>query len=362
MAPLSVALDYRPALLNSTGIGRTVRELARALSRHQEVTLHLFGHSLARARHGAPDSPARLHRLPIPGRSLGLLARAGLGADRLSGSPCLFHWTDYIHPPVSRAVTVLSLYDVSFAEDPSFHGRSQARVLAERTRQAASSSRLVIVPTMATRRAAAQHFGIAETALRTVSLGIDHMPRDPGPDPLAGRPYLVALGTIEPRKNHTRMLEAWRRLPSPRPLLVVIGRPGWECTAAVKALGAEERRGGLLWLRDADDQRAFQYLAHARAALYPSLLEGFGLPPLEAMSLGVPVLAGDTPALREVLEDSALFCDPTDVTSIAGCLEQLLEDQACRSELIRAGRQRASCFTWERTAAGYVAAYQEAAG
>ena len=205
-------------------------------------------------------------------------------------------------------------------------------------------------------------FGIAESALRTVSLGIDHMPRDPGPDPLAGRPYLVALGTIEPRKNHTRMLEAWRRLPSPRPLLVVIGRPGWECTAAVEALGAEEQRGGLLWLRDADDQRAFQYLAHARAALYPSLLEGFGLPPLEAMSLGVPVLAGDTPALREVLEDSALFCDPTDVTSIAGCLQQLLEDQACRSELIRAGRQRASCFTWKRAAAGYVAAYREAAG
>ncbi|MEE9162272.1 MAG: glycosyltransferase family 1 protein, partial [Candidatus Neomarinimicrobiota bacterium] len=322
--------------------------------------LHLFGHSLARARPRAPDSPARLHRLPIPGRSLGLLTRAGLGADRLSGSPSLFHWTDYVHPPVSRAATVLSLYDVSFAEDPSFHGPSQARVLAERTRRAASSSRLVIVPTMATRRAAAQHFGIAESVLRTVPLGVDHLPRDPGPDPLAGRPFVVTLGTIEPRKNHARMLEAWSQLSSPRPLLVVIGRPGWECTAAVEALRAGQRRGDLRWLRGADDQRAFRYLAHARAALYPSLLEGFGFPPLEAMSLGVPVLAGDTPALREVLEDCALFCDPTDVTSIAGCMGQLLEDQVCRSELIRAGRQRASCFTWARAAAGYVAAYQEA--
>jgi glycosyltransferase involved in cell wall biosynthesis len=288
------------------------------------------------------------------------LARAGMGADRLAGSPPLFHWTDYVHPPVTNAVTVLSLYDLSFAEDPSFHGPEQARILSERTHRAARSSRLVIVPTAATRRAATRHLGLQADALREVPLGVDHLPEPRGPDPLAGRPFLVTLGTVEPRKNHLRILGAWRRLPEPRPKLVVIGRPGWRCAEAVAALQEEQRRGELLWLRSADDQQMLRYVAHAQVVLYPSLLEGFGFPPLEAMSLGVPVLAGETPALREVLGDGAAFCDPTDVEGMADCLGDLLSNRARRAELTRAGRRRARGFTWARTAEGYVSAYREA--
>lgn len=329
------------------------------MSSQTHIRIHLFGHSLARARYASAPG-ARLHRLPIPGRSMGLLARAGVGADRLAGSPALFHWTDYVHPPVTRAATVLSVYDLSFAEDSSFHGTDQARILEERTQRAASRSRLVIVPTAATRRAAETHLGLGSDVLRTVPLGADHLPRRIGTDPLPGRPYLVTVGTIEPRKNHLRILQAWRCLPPPRPALVVIGRAGWCCEAAVAALRDEERGGDLIWLRGAEDRQVFRYLAHARVALYPSLLEGFGFPPLEAMGLGVPVLAGETPALREVLEDNAVFCDPTDVGEMADCLGQLLDDDQLRSEMIRAGRNRVRAFTWEQTARGYAAAYQEA--
>lgn len=354
-----MGVDYRPALLTRTGIGRAVRELVRAMARHPEIRLHLFAHSLARARH-APAPGAHLHRLPIPGRSMGLLARAGAGADVLAGSPALFHWTDYVHPPVTRAGTVLSVYDLSFAEDSSFHGPDQARILLDRTQRAARVSRLIIVPTAATRRAAERFLGLNGDKLRTVPLGADHLPPRIGDDPLPGRPYVVALGTIEPRKNHLRILAAWRRQKAPRPALVVIGRPGWCCEAAVAELREEERRGEVIWLQDADDPQAFRYLAHARAALYPSLLEGFGFPPLEAMGLGVPVLAGETPALREVLEDNAVFCDPTDVDDMADCLARLLEDDRLRSELIVAGRHRARVFTWDRAAAGHAAVYREA--
>ena len=97
--------------------------------------------------------------------------------------------------------------------------------------------------------------------LRTVPLGADHLPRRIGGDPMPGRPYIVTLGTIEPRKNHLRILEAWRRLPAPRPALVVIGRAGWCCAAAVTALREEEQRGNLIWLQGADDRSAFRYLA-----------------------------------------------------------------------------------------------------
>ena len=147
---LPIALDYRPALLSAAGIGRATRELARALAAHEDVELHLFAHSLARARcREQPPAAAHLHRLPIPGRSLPWLSRLGLGCDRLAGSVPVFHWTDYVQPPVSRAAAVLTVHDLAFVRDPSWHGTS-AYTLRERTQTAINRARAVIVPSQAT--------------------------------------------------------------------------------------------------------------------------------------------------------------------------------------------------------------------
>ena len=138
---VSITIDYRPALLGTAGIGRAVRELVRAMAGLAGLQLHLFAHSLAgAATPSRPPAGARLHRLPIPGRFLGTLARMGLGADRLGGRGQLFHWTDYIHPPLSMARAVLTLHDLAFTRDPSFHGPDQATLLLERTRRAAAGA------------------------------------------------------------------------------------------------------------------------------------------------------------------------------------------------------------------------------
>ena len=123
--PLPIALDYRPALLSPAGIGRATRELAAALAARDDVEVHLFAHSLARARCAVtlPDR-ARLHRLPIPGRALPWLHRTGLGADRLAGGVPVFHWTDYVQPPVRRARTVLTVHDLAFVRDATARGLS----------------------------------------------------------------------------------------------------------------------------------------------------------------------------------------------------------------------------------------------
>ncbi|MCC6671947.1 MAG: glycosyltransferase family 4 protein [Planctomycetes bacterium] len=362
MPTLAVALDYRPALLSRGGIARATRELAAGLAAAGEIDLHLLGHSLARARVAARiPCGARLHRLPIPGRLLPLLARVGLPAERLAGRARVVHWTDYVQPPVGRAGVLLTVHDTAFAEDPAFHGAESAALLA-RTRAAARRASLVVTPTEASAAAAMAHLGVARGRVRVVPFGADHVPAPAdSPPPLGGRPYFVTVGTIEPRKNHERLLAAHAALGPAAPLLVAIGAPGWECGRAVAALRAAQAAGRVLWLRRAADAEVWRYLAHARALAYPSLLEGFGFPPLEALRLGTPVLAGDVPALREVLGGHARFCDPRDVEAIRSALAELAEGGAALRSRVAAGRAWAQRYTWRRCAQQHAALYAEVA-
>ena len=161
---------------------------------------------------------------------------------------------------------------------------------------------------------------------------------------------VLAVGTIEPRKNHLRLLRAWDLLPDPRPALVLVGRRGWQCANIVAAIEQEQRGGHVHWHEDLADGEMYRYMRHAAALIYPSLLEGFGFPPLEAMSLGTPVVAGDNAALRETLGDAARFCDPLDIRSIAQTIDEVLHNRALRGELRTRGVRRAGTFSWEACA------------
>lgn len=361
---LRVALDFRPALLTPSGIGRATRELAHALTEVADLDLHLYGHSLARAVNRSVPVGAHLHRWPVPGRSLRLLRAIGLGADRLCGRPDVFHWTDYVQPPLSRSRPVLTVHDVAFAEDQTLHGERQSAILRARTATALARAARVIVPTAATARGLQEHFEVDPAIVRVIPFGADHVPRRASllaqPSPMGKDEYILAVGTIEPRKNHLRLLRAWRELPPPRPRLVVIGRPGWLCDDTINALRATAREG-VRWIPQVDDDALWHWIAHARALAYPSLLEGFGFPPLEALALGVPVLAGDTLALREVLGDAAVFRPPTSIDALRDGLETVLGDTATRKRLIEQGMRRAAAFTWGECARRHAEVYAEAA-
>jgi len=356
-----VALDYRPALLGNAGISRAVRELARALAERDDLDIHLFAHSLARSKQACPTPEgARLHRAPIPGRSLPLLEKLGLGADRLAGGADVFHWTDYVHPPVSRARIVLTIHDLAFLRDKSWHGRN-AKILRQRTARAASRANVIVVPSTAT---AADVRRLLPGAARTevIPFGCDHVPTSAPPRPAGfGEDYVLTIGTIEPRKNHRTLLQAMRLLPSPGLQLVVVGRRGWECEDIAAELRAAEHEGLVRWIDDACDELAFALMAHARALVYPSLWEGFGFPPLEAMAMRVPVVAHDCAPLRELTEDAALLIDSRRPDDLAGAIERVSRDQGLRRQLVDAGRARAGCFSWRRSAAAHAALYREIA-
>ena len=154
--------------------------------------------------------------------------------------------------------------------------------------------------------------------LVTAPLGVTRLP-DPGPRPVA-RPYFVVVATIEARKNHALLLDVWTRLlaecGADAPDLVIIGRRGWLAEEVLARMAnCRLLKPHLHVLHDSDDQALSTYVAHARALLYPSLVEGWGLPVAEALSLGVPVIASDLPVFREVAGDVPDYLDPQDVAA-----------------------------------------------
>lgn len=342
-------------MLSGSGIGRAVRELARALAARDDVDLRLFAHSLAPARVAIPQpARARLCRLPLPGRCLPALAAVGLGADRLVGGARVFHWTDYVHPPVSSARVVLTVHDLAFVREPAWHGAAAAGLRA-RTAAAIAAAAVVVAPSQAT---AADVRAFAPRAdVRVIPFGADHAPTTTLPT----GDHVLCLGTIEPRKNHRALLRAFELLPAPRPRLVVVGRDGWECAETVRALRAAAAAGWLTWLPDAGDDELWTLLRSARALAFPSLWEGFGFPPLEAMAAGVPVVAHDCAPMRELGDGVFAFADARDPAQLAAALQRALADAGFRAHAATAGPARAAQFRWAACAEAHAALYREVA-
>ncbi|HYW71951.1 MAG TPA: glycosyltransferase family 1 protein, partial [Pyrinomonadaceae bacterium] len=177
--------------------------------------------------------------------------------------------------------------------------------------------------------------------------------------------FILFVGTLEPRKNLLTLLRAFAqilRLTTLRPQLVVSGGQGWsmeETFAAISDEGIKERLCLTGFLHDHDLGALY---SSCGAFIYPSLYEGFGLPPLEAMACGAPVIAGRISALQETLADAAVLIDPLDTDSLARAIIAVLADGKQRDQLIEKGHARASQFSWDKAAEMTFAVYQEVLG
>ena len=168
------------------------------------------------------------------------------------------------------------------------------------------------------------------------------------------------MGTIEPRKNLLRLLEAYHQLrqdPPAVPRLVFAGGQGWGVRPVFERVASLGLVESVVFLGHVPDRLLPALYTGAAVFVYPSLYEGFGLPPLEAMACGTPVVVSDTSSLPEVVGDAGVLVDPGDVAALADALASLLVDPARRAALSAAGRRRAATFTWERAARQTLAAY-----
>jgi glycosyltransferase involved in cell wall biosynthesis len=283
--------------------------------------------------------------------------------EEATGPVDVVHDAGFVVPPC-RAPLVATINDLFFLTYPHHYTWHSRVVLNRGLDLARRHARLVMCPSRAT-MAQCRDAGIDSQRLRLVPhgvtvrpLAVDDVQRVRNRNGLF-RPYVFFCGTIEPRKNLHRVLEAFRSLDRPDLELVVAGPQGWkeDIGAAMANLAGRVRRLGFVPRGDLD-----ALYAGAAAVVYPSLGEGFGLPVLEALAQGAPLVTSAGTATEEVAGDAALLVDPLDVDAIAGAIDRLLDDRGLAARLGEAGRERAAGFTWARSAELAFAVYREAAG
>jgi len=374
--PLRIALDGLPLQVRSAGVASYVRGLVGGLAAlDADLELRLVGLPWPAPAPRDAGWPAGVRAAPALGYPLAMgtplpLPRL-LSAEAAFGDADLFHATAYAMPRARRTPVVLTVHDLTLLRLPEV-GTAALRRSVRRAAAEAGAARLVIADSEATRRDLIELAGVAPAAIRVVPLGVGAEFR---PQPVAAaraavttrfgltEPYLLHLGTVEPRKNLPLLVEACARLWREGRLthrLVLAGPPGWgsaalEASIARHGVGDRVRRLG----RVADAERPALYGA-ADAVLIPSVYEGFGLPLLEAMACGAPAVASDAGALPEVAGDAALLLDPRDAQAWAEAIAALLGDPALAARLRTAGPPRAAAFTWARCARETLAVYREA--
>lgn len=353
---MRVALDCAPLLDPPTGVGRYVGELGRALEASGIEVIRY-----AAALKGA-DPGGSIKRLRVP-------ARAAQASWRRFGRPVIeslvgevdvVHATNFVLPALGRTPGIVTVHDLSFYSDDAFPGGKRLTTLVPWSVERAA---VVITPTAMVAAEIIERFGVGQERVAVTPEGV--APYFFGAGPLSetalGRmgipgPFILAAGTIEPRKNLPRLLRAWDSIRAELDgwRLVIAGPQGW----GDRLVPTE----GVMLMGWVGDETLPGLLASAGIFCYPSSYEGFGLPPLEAMAAGTPAVVGSYAAAREVLGDAAVLVSPDDTEELAQSLRSLALDADQRARLARAGRARAAGFTWERTARLTVAAYEQALG
>jgi glycosyltransferase involved in cell wall biosynthesis len=375
-------LDAIPLTEPRAGVGHYTFELARALAREaQSDAFELLYPSSYELFEPAPTStadelaslPPNLSFVRVP---VGRLGRrwwsAGLPRYARARGLSLFHGTNFEVPLWGAAVRVITIHDLSQLTRPETHEPRRVRRARLRLPLMARRAHACITPTEFVRREvierlrinASKVFAVPEAA-RELFRPLDFAETLEARRRLgAGDEFLLAVGTIEPRKNLPVLLGAFEEVVRARPdsqlRLVVAGRTGWLTGELFKRLDASPARERVVltgYVSDADLRALY---ASCRVFVYPSMYEGFGLPPLEAMSCGAPVVASDIPALREVAGDGARLVAVGRQGELARAVLELLEDEPARRSLSARGVARAAEFSWMRAARLTLEVYAEA--
>ena len=271
-------------------------------------------------------------------------------------------------PPPLLPPSVVTIHDVGYRHFPDAHTRGQRIYLDGSTRWSVSAARRVISVSRFTAEDLARFYGVRAGKVAVVYEGVANCElriAKPSRDVLrwsGDRAYALYVGTIQPRKNLGRLIEAFSRICGCVDWdLVLVGKRGWlseDLYAAALRFGVGDRVHFPGYL---PDDVVDELMAGARFFAFPSLFEGFGLPVLEAQQKGIPVMTSYNSSLPEIAGDAALLVDPTDIDAIADAMLRLSQDEALRQQLIAAGHENVKRFSWEKAAQETLAVLEKAA-
>lgn len=373
---VAIYIDVAAAVHGRAGLGRYAESLARALVAKDPQRFALFFNRSGAARllDGLEEIPVRSVRAGYkPWRMAVWLGQlAGLGFDRLLPGAELYHATEHLLMPLRHVPAVLTVHDLIFRLFPRHHKRLNYWYLNAAMPLYCRRASAIIAVSEATKRDLVRIYGLDPAKITVVheAAGRQFLPASPSHIARVraryGLPdrYLLHVGTIEPRKNLKRLLEAVYQLRQAGEgvRLVVVGSTGWLYQDFFRRLEELELADAVDlpgYVPDADLPAVY---SGARLVVVPSLYEGFGLPVLEAMACGVPVVCSRTSSLPELGGEAARYFDPTDVAAISDAVLTVWRDETLRATMRQAGLARAAQYSWAHAADETLAVYEQVSG
>lgn len=376
--PKTIGIDVTSAIVQGGGIGRYTRELIQALA--QVPTVHQLRFFSAKPPANPPvrdplpsSSHIQYRSAPLDERWLYRLwyrLRLPLPVQLVLGRLDLFHSPDFVLPPVAGGIpTLLTVHDLSFAHYPEVYPEPLVRYLNQVVPWSVGRATHILADSEATRGDLVSLWGVPQGKVSVLYSGV-HERFQPVEEEgvltavrrkynLGSQPYIFTVGTVQPRKNYQMLIRAFAPVAAQWPhQLVIAGGKGWlmeEMMAEVGRQGLEER---VRFIGFADDGDLPALYSGAALFVFPSLYEGFGLPLLEAMQCGVPVISSDASCLPEVAGKATVLLSPYDEVGWTGAMGRLLGDGQERVRLVGAGFRQARQFRWEQGARQLLGVYE----
>ncbi len=371
---LSVGFDATPLLGRPTGVGAFCAGALSGLAGIHGIDVSAFAISWRR-RHGVaalvPPGVGTRQRA-MPARPL----HAAWKRSRLPpvewfiGRHDVVHGSNFVVPPTSRAARVVTVHDLTVVLYPELCDRPTLEFPAL-IRRAVAEGAWVHTPSRYVADQVIADLSVDPGRVRAVHHGIPlptpDAARSPGPPiqlPDGCSRYVLAIGTIEPRKDYPLLVSAFDLVAAEHPevALVVVGSSGWGSERFIAAVESAAARSRIVRLGYLDDRTLAAALQHASVLAFPSLYEGFGFPPLQAMAAGVPVVATSAGAVPEVVGDGAVLVPPGDPDGLASAISRVLDGGTDIEQLVERGLRRSQRFSWDACAEGLAGLYRDAVG
>jgi len=359
-----ILIDYRPALRERTGVGEYAHQLARAvaglLAQNDRLTLFSSSWKDRLTPDVVPGARVVDARVPVGLLNLAWHRLEWPPIERLAGAADVAHSMHPLLMPARRAAQVITIHDLHFLDAPENTAAEIRRDYVSLTRVHAARADAVITVSEHTAARVRSELSVSGDAIAICPSGAPDWPRA---EPYARNGPILFMGTIEPRKNVGTLLKAYRellRLRPDAPHLVLAGKVLPAAQAEMETLGHAPLAGRvhhLGYVSGADRERLYR---EASLFVLPSLDEGFGLPVLEAMTVGIPVVASSRGAIPEVAGDAALLIDPGDVAGFAAAMDRVLGDPSVAGRMIAEGARRSQRYTWKSSATRLLEAYSTA--
>ncbi len=356
---MKIAFDVSPLSHPRTGVGNYLRGsleglVEAAAGRHEIVA---FAPTSPRGRTAIPaalegiDVETRLWPV-LPSHALRVAwSRLGRpGVERLLGRVDVLHFSDWMYPPQLGGVRATTIHDLVPLRFPEWTTPRTRSMHGAKYENAARSCDVIFCNSRFTADDVHALLGVAQDRLQVAPPGLSRGLSPDGPRRELGRPYVLSVATLEPRKNLGALLDAHALLDG-GPALAVAGAAGWGEQPALD-------RAEVIRLGFVDDDELGELYRGAAAFVYPSRFEGFGMPIIEAMACGTPVVASSHPSMDEACGDAAVRVDPDDPAAIAAGIRRALDT---RDELVRKGLEHARGFSWRAVGETFLRGYEEAA-